>query len=112
MNAIHCLLSYPFDTKHSIFALFSWNQGQVTHTHNMYAYLYIYIYASVNYVIIGSGNGLVPGHHVNQCWIIANWTLGDNAELLLIGPSGRNFNEIWIYIQNFSFITMHLKWGL
>ena len=28
-----------------------------------------------NYVIIGSDNGLVPSHYLNQCWNIINWTL-------------------------------------
>ena len=32
-----------------------------------------------------------------------------NTDLLLIGPLGRDFNEIQIKIRNFSFIQMHLK---
>ena len=34
------------------------------------------------------------------------WT---NADLLLIGPFGTKFCEIWIEIQNLSFTKMHLK---
>ena len=33
------------------------------------------------------------------------WTNAD----LSIGPLGTNFSEIWIKLQNFSFIRMHLK---
>ena len=34
------------------------------------------------------------------------WT---NAEILLIGPLGTNFSEIFIGIYTFSFMKMHLK---
>ena len=59
------------------------------------------IYASLNWVIIGSDNGLAP---VQRHAII--WT---NAVILLIGPSGTNFSEILIGIQTFSFKKLHLK---
>ena len=39
----------------------------------------------INYAIIGWNNGLLPDRHQA---IISN-----NAELLLIGPLGTNFNE-------------------
>ena len=55
----------------------------------------------MNWVIIGSGNGLSPVRRQAITWT--------NADLLLIGPFGTNFNEIRIEIQNFSFTKMHLK---
>ena len=58
------------------------------------------MYALVDYVLIGSDNGLSPGHQA----II--WT---NAGILLIGLLGRNFNEISIEIHTFSFKKIHLK---
>ena len=52
--------------------------------------------------IIGSDNGLLL-----HMWRQANvWT---NAGLLSNEPLGTNFSEIWIKIQNFSFMKMHLK---
>ena len=59
------------------------------------------IYASVNYIIIGSDNGLSPGR--GQAII---WT---NAGILSNGPLGTNFIEILIKIHTFSFKNMHLK---
>ena len=46
-------------------------------------------------------NGVAP----NKCQAIP-WT---NADLLSINPSGINFSEIWIKIQQFSFSKMYLK---
>ena len=46
------------------------------------------IYASVNWVIIDSGNGLSPGRRQAITWT--------NAGLLSIGPVRTNFSEIWI----------------
>ena len=60
-----------------------------------------YIYASLNWVIIGSDNGLSP---VRRQAII--WT---KAGILLIWPLGTNFSEILIGIQTFSFKKLHLK---
>ena len=60
-----------------------------------------YIYASLNWVIIGSDNGLSPV--LGQAII---WTI---AGILLIGPLGTNFSEILIGIQTFSFKKLHLK---
>ena len=57
--------------------------------------------ASVITAIIGSDNGLSPVQH--QAIICTN------AGLLSIGPLGRNFTEICIEIQTFSFKKMHLK---
>ena len=51
--------------------------------------------------IIGSDNGLSPGRRQAIIWT--------NAEILLIGPLGINFNEILIAIEAFSFKKMHLK---
>ena len=53
----------------------------------------IYMYASANQNTIGSDYGLL---HVRRQAII--WT---NAGLLLIGPLGTHFSEIWIKIQHF-----------
>ena len=36
-------------------------------------------------------------HYLSQCWIIVNWTFR------------KNFSEVLIKIQNFSFTKMHLK---
>ena len=58
-------------------------------------------YVSVNWVSIGSDNGLLPIQR--QAIILAN------AGLLLIRPLGTNFSEILIKIQNFAFTKMHLK---
>ena len=60
-----------------------------------------YIYMSVNWVNIGSNNGLSPGQRQ-----VIIWT---NAWILLIGPLGTNCNEISFEIHVFSFIEMHLK---
>ena len=51
--------------------------------------------------IIGSDNGLSPGRH--QAGILTN------PGILLTGPLGRNFNEILIEIQTFSFKKIHLN---
>ena len=55
----------------------------------------------MNWVSIGSGNGLSPGRRQAIIW--------NNAGLLSIGPLGTSFSEIRIEIQNFSFTKMHLK---
>ena len=60
-----------------------------------------HIYASVNWVSIGSGNGLPP--KMRQA---ITWT---NANLLSIGLLGTNFSENWIKIVSFSFKKMRLK---
>ena len=54
-----------------------------------------------NRIIIGSDNGLSPGRR--QAIILTN------ADMLLIGPVGTNFNEILIEIHTFSFKKMHLN---
>ena len=59
------------------------------------------IYASVNRVIICSGNGLMPLRCLHITWT--------NAALLSIGLLGTNFSEIWIRILSSSFKKMHLK---
>ena len=52
-----------------------------------------HIYVSVNWLNIGSDNGLTP----IWCQSIT-WT---NTDLLRIGPSGTNFSESWIKKKNF-----------
>ena len=54
-----------------------------------------------NLTIIGSDNGLSPGQR--------QAIIRTNAGVVLIGPLGRNFNEILIEICTFSFKEMHLK---
>ena len=51
--------------------------------------------------IIGSDNGLSPDRRQTIIWT--------NAGILLIGPLGTNFSEIWIEILTFSFKKMRLK---
>ena len=50
---------------------------------------------------IGSDNGLSPGRRQANIWT--------NARILLIGPLGTNFSEIFIGIHTFSFRKMDLK---
>ena len=59
------------------------------------------IYASGKLIIIGSDNGLSPTRPQAIIWTTAG--------ILLIGPSGTNFSEIFIGIQTFSVKKMHLK---
>ena len=62
---------------------------------------YCHIYASMNWVIIGPGNNLLP------VWCHAiTWT---NAGLLSIGLLGTYFSEIWIGILTLSFRKMQFK---
>ena len=49
------------------------------------------ICASVNYVTIGSGNGLSPGRPQAITW--------NNSGLWSMGPLVRNFSKIWIKIE-------------
>ena len=51
--------------------------------------------------IIGSDNGLSPERRQAIIWT--------NAGILLIGPLGTNFSEIWIDIQTFSLKKIRLK---
>ena len=60
-----------------------------------------HIYASVNWISIGSDNGLSP---IRRQAIIQT-----NARSLSIGLLGTNFIEILIKILNFSFTKMQLK---
>ena len=53
------------------------------------------------FTIIGSDNGLSPGRHQALIWT--------NARILLIGPLGTNFNDIFYEIHTFSFKKIHLK---
>ena len=54
-----------------------------------------------NLAIIGSDNGLSPGRR--------QAIIRSNAGILLIGPLGTNFSEIWIGIQTFSLKKIRLK---
>ena len=54
-----------------------------------------------NLTIIGPDNGLSPGRRQAIIWI--------NAGILLIGPGGTNFNEIFVGIRTFSFKKIHFK---
>ena len=54
-----------------------------------------------NITIIGSDNGLSPGWRQAIIWT--------NADILLIGHIGTNFNEILIEIHTFSFKKIHFK---
>ena len=54
-----------------------------------------------NLTIIGPDNGLSPGRHQAIIWT--------NARILLIGPWGRNLNEILIGIHTFSFKKINLN---
>ena len=59
------------------------------------------IYASVNWVIINSGNGLSPVRRQATTWT--------NAPSLSIGLMRTNFNGIWIRILSFSFKKINLN---
>ena len=59
------------------------------------------MYASIEKIIIGSDNGLLPGRHQAIIWT--------NARILLIGHLGKNFSEILIEIRIFSFKKINLK---
>ena len=54
-----------------------------------------------NLAIIGSYNGLSPSRRKAITW--------SNAGILLIGPLGTNFSEIWIGIKTYSLKKIHLK---
>ena len=54
-----------------------------------------------NLTITGSDNSLSPGRRQAIIWT--------NAEILLIGPLGTDFSEMWIAIEAFSFKNKHLQ---
>ena len=60
-----------------------------------------HIYASVNWVSVGSDNGLAPGRR--------EAIVKTSAGILLIGPLETNLCEILIEIQTFSLKKIHLK---
>ena len=64
-------------------------------------HVFLLIQVSVNWAIIGSGNGLSPIQHQAIIWI--------STELWLIGSSETTFSEILIKIQQFSFKKVYLK---
>ena len=55
----------------------------------------------IKLIIIGSDNGLTPSRRQAIIWT--------NAGILLSGPLGTNFSEIFIEIYTFSFKKMYLK---
>ena len=59
------------------------------------------MYASMNWVNIGSDNGLSPGRRHAIIWT--------NADILLIRPQGTYFNEILFKMQTKSFKITHLN---
>ena len=59
------------------------------------------IYASVDWIIIGSDNGLSLIKHQAIIWT--------NYDILQIRPKATRFNEILFGIQKFSFKTMHFN---
>ena len=64
--------------------------------------LYQEVYVCVgDFTIIGWINGLSPGRRQAIIWT--------NAGILLIGPIGTNFNEIFFEIQKFSYKKMNLE---
>ena len=77
------------------------------HGHGSWAQTWVTQWGQVTHIcaskltITGSDNGLSPGRHQAITWT--------NARILLIGPLGRNFNEILIEIYTFSFRKLHLK---
>ena len=58
-------------------------------------------YMCLQLIIIGSDNGLSPGRHQAIIWT--------KAGILLIGPLGTKFSEIWIEILISSFTKVHFK---
>ena len=86
------------DTKHYI---------SLVSIHPLRLYFYLTHWCRVTHICVGkltisgSDNGLSPGRRQAIVWT--------NAEILLIGPLGTNFGEIWIEIDVFSFKEMHLK---
>ena len=70
---------------------------------NIFSLIYpgYWIYASVNWVSIGSDNGLAPGRR--QAIILTN------ADIFTIRLQGTYFNEILFEIQIVSFKKMHLN---
>ena len=48
--------------------------------------------ASLNWVIIGPGNGFVPNRHKAITWT--------NDDFLSIGPLGTYFSKVWVEVEN------------
>ena len=73
----------------------------------MYMYVMLTHWGRVTHIcvgkltIIGSDNGLSPGRRLAIIW--------NNAGILSIGPLGKNFNDILIRIQIFSFKKLRFK---
>ena len=54
-------------------------------------------------IIIGSDNGLLPSHYLNQCWNIVNWNIGNKLQW------NCNPNQ-YISIQEMHFKMSSAKW--
>ena len=54
------------ETRYIFMFLINWVQQRLT------TKVRLCIYLSISETIIGSGNGLLPVHYLNQCWIIVN----------------------------------------
>ena len=68
---------------------------------NVLTYPPLVLHVSMDWAIIGSGNGLSPIQRQAITWT--------NAALLWIGLLGSNFCEFLIEILSFPFKKMHLK---
>ena len=71
--------------------------GILLHFHSLGMYL---LQASLNWVIIGPGNGFVPNRHKAITWT--------NDDFLSIGPLGTYFSKIWVEVEN-NFYTNNTK---
>ena len=98
----------PYDNKWSLVQVTAWRRKEnkplhepmTTHFNDAYTGMH-HLSCVSNLTIIGSDNGLSPGRRQAVIWT--------NAEILLIGSLGTNFNEILIKIHAFSFKKMHFK---
>ena len=72
---------------------------------------------SLNWVIIGSGNGLSLGRYLNQCWLISNstpgnklqWNLNKNSNIFSQENSFYNVCKLNTHAQS---IWPKLKWWI
>ena len=89
IKEVHPGMTYPTKSKNLVHLKVLTHWGRVTHI------------CVSKLTIIGSDNGLSPGRRLAIIWT--------NTGILLIEPSGTNFNKILIEIHTFSFKKMHLK---
>ena len=94
--------THPIAVEMSLECDMPWQNDKVCHTYYKLTHWGRVTHICVGKLtIIGSDNGLSPGRRQAIIWT--------NAGILLIGPLGTNFSEIWIAIETFSFKKMHLK---